>query len=49
MENILQAMEIGMPQTGGGVIGVDRLVMLLAQKESLKDVILFPAMRHDDK
>lgn len=46
-ENFIKALEHGLPPTAGWGLGIDRLAMFLTDSNSIKEVLLFPAMKPD--
>ena len=45
-DSFVTALEHGLPPTGGFGLGIDRLTMLIAGEESIREILLFPAMRN---
>lgn len=45
-EDFIKAIDVGMPPTGGVGVGVERVIMLLTGQSSLRDILLFPTMKH---
>jgi len=48
-DSFVTALEHGLPPTGGWGLGIDRLTMFLANKNNIKEVLLFPAMKPTDE